>query len=419
MELETNDIINCYLSVIEIVEQLVSYFTSAETKHYPLVHQELVNCCQKIDIIITLETNNANFLVALFQQKHQLTFLLEISEKLIQAEIRLDINRTINEKPLQEDKVDKITTIIKNSIENPKVNGLSEIIGLYDIKKTLKSLVILPKTQPQLFYNRRICNSILLYGPPGTGKTRLAHALASEAAATFYSISAGDVLSHYVGQTEKTIKALFQHLKKSSDFSILFIDEIDAFCRKRSGSEQEHTRRIKTELMCQMSNIEDCKNMFIVCATNCPWDLDCAILRRFQKRIYVPLPSQFERLEFFQFFTRNIRFEGSYVDWTELLEKTEGYSGSDLNDLIQTALNIPLNELEDTKIWKCSDDGFYEPIMGEQDFSKVVCSELQDLPSNSVKARNVQMNDFFIASDSVKCTVSQSDVKKYENFIGI
>ncbi|EFA06582.2 uncharacterized protein LOC663681 [Tribolium castaneum] len=404
MEHEIGDTINCYLSLIEILEQLESHFINGGTKHYQLVRQKLANCCQKIDIIITLETNNADFLVSLFQQRHQLTFLLEITEKLIQTE------PTINQ-PLDE--------IATKSIETPRVRGLNEIIGLYEIKKTLKSLVILPKTQPQLFKNRTICNSILLYGPPGTGKTRLAHALAAEATATFYSISAGDVLSPYVGQTEKTIKALFQHLKNGCEFSILFIDEIDAFCRKRSGSEHEYTRRIKTELMCQLSGIENCKNFIIVCATNCPWDLDCAILRRFQKRIYVPLPSQIERLEFFKFFTRNIHFEGSNGDWTTLLEKTEGFSGSDLNDLVQTALNIPLKELEDTKIWKCSDDGFYEPVMGEQDLSKVVCSELQDLPSNSIKERSVQMNDFLIAADSVKSTVSPNDVRKYENFCGI
>lgn len=176
--------------------------------------------------------------------------------------------------------------------------------------------------------------------------------------------------------------------------------------------------RIKTEFMCQMTSIEDCKNIFLICATNCPWDLDSAILRRFQKRLYVPLPNSIERLEFFQFYTKNIQIEENNDKLTLLLEKTEGYSGSDLCNLIQTAINIPLNELEDVKIWKFSDDGFYHPIVGEQDFPKVVCSELHDLPSNSVKARNVQMNDFLIAVDSVKCTVSQSDVKKYENFSG-
>jgi vacuolar protein-sorting-associated protein 4 len=168
--------------------------------------------------------------------------------------------------------------------------------------------------------------------------------------------------------------------------------------------------------MCQMSSTEECKNMYTVCATNCPWDLDTAILRRFQKRIYIPLPNENER---FEFFTKNVQFHDGFVDWTPLLKKTEGYSGSDLLDLIQNALNIPLHELEDTKIWKHTEEGFYEPVLGEQDFSNVICSELSDLPPNSVKARKLQMNDLLNAVDTVVRTVTQSDVKKYERFCGI
>ncbi|RZC36944.1 AAA, RuvB N and/or TIP49 domain containing protein, partial [Asbolus verrucosus] len=250
--------------------------------------------------------------VALFQQKQQLNMLINITEKLIQEEIMHKyVNNWVNmELP-----------------EIPKVGGLKEIVGLYDVKKVLKSSVILPKTQPQLFQSRRICNSILLFGPPGTGKTRLVHALAAEADATFHCITAGNVLSHYVGQTEKY----------------------------------------------------------------------------FGKDLQVNKNTQ----------------GGNLDNWIPLLHKTDGYSGSDLSDVVQSALNIPLNELEDTKIWKCSNDGFYEPVLGEQDFCNVICSELSDLPSNSVKARQVHMTDLLNAVDHVMRTVSPIDVKKYEHFNGI
>lgn len=133
-----------------------------------------------------------------------LNLLLEVIEKLINQGFCIANKET----------PDKVPPIIENSIEVPKVKGLNDIIGLKDLKKMLKTFVILPKTQPQLFHNRKVCNSILLYGPPGTGKTRLAHALAGEAGANFYSVSAGDVLSRYIGQTEKYVKKILTIIKK-------------------------------------------------------------------------------------------------------------------------------------------------------------------------------------------------------------
>lgn len=93
--------------------------------------------------------------------------------------------------------------LIKNTLEVPKVEGLKEIAGLWEVKKILKSLVVLPRSQPQLFINRKAFNSILLYGPPGTGKTQLVHALAFEANARLHSITVGDILTPLVGQSEK------------------------------------------------------------------------------------------------------------------------------------------------------------------------------------------------------------------------
>lgn len=166
--------------------------------------------------------------------------------------------------------------------------------------------------------------------------------------------------------------------------------------------------------MCQLSNIDNCTNLLVICATNCPWDLDTAILRRFQKRLYIPLPNHWERLQFFQYFTNGIHIEGQ-IDVEPLLKKTDGYSGSDLANLVQNAFYAPLTELEDTHIWKINQDGFYEPYTG-QDSSGIICSELKDLPKNSVRARKVQMIDFLNAADSISSTVSSADVEKYNCF---
>lgn len=167
-----------------------------------------------------------------------------------------------------------------------------------------------------------------------------------------------------------------------------------------------------------MSKMENNSNMFLVCVTNCPWDLDSAFLRRFQKRIYIPLPNSRERYELFKLFTKNTPLDIDSDYWTQLVEKTEGYSGSDLSQIVQYAFNIPIFELEDTKVWKTCPDGFYEPISNTDDINveKIVCSDLSDLPPYSVRARNVELSDLENALHTVKLTVSKDDVKRYFTF---
>lgn len=170
--------------------------------------------------------------------------------------------------------------------------------------------------------------------------------------------------------------------------------------------------------MCQMSKMENNSNVFLICATNCPWDLDSAFLRRFQKRIYIPLPSSRERYELFKLFTKDTQLDIDSDYWPHLVEQTDGYSGSDLSQIVQYALNIPIFELEDTKIWKTCPDGFYEPISKRDNIKmeEIVCSELSDLPPCSVRARNVELLDLVNALQSVKVTVSKDDVKRYCTF---
>lgn len=130
----------------------------------------------------------------------------------------------------------------------------------------------------------------MLYGPPGTGKTFLAKACATEADATFFSISSSSLVSKYVGETEKMIKALFG-LARERKPSIIFIDECDSLFTARSDNENEASRRAKTEFLTQMQGVgRDDQGILVLGATNIPWALDSAIRRRFEKRIYIPLP---------------------------------------------------------------------------------------------------------------------------------
>lgn len=172
------------------------------------------------------------------------------------------------------------------------------------------------------------------------------------------------------------------------------------------------------ELLCQMSNISTQTNVFIICATNCPWDLDPAFLRRFQKRIYISLPSQEDRFELIQFYMRNSPLTNTFQDWGPFLKQTEGFSSSELADLASQAFLVPINELMDVKIWKMTVQGNYEPAVGSIDFSNCVCCELSDLPAGTAKGRRVQMQDLMATLKDFVKTVKDSDVKKYNNFCG-
>lgn len=170
--------------------------------------------------------------------------------------------------------------------------------------------------------------------------------------------------------------------------------------------------------MCQISKIENCPNLFLICATNCPWDLDTAFLRRFQKRLYIPLPTSAERYELFQLLTKDIPLDSTKDFWSYLLERTEGFSGSDIAQIVQYALNIPIFELDDKKIWKMCKDGFYEPFSETDDLEKIriVCSNLSDLPPGTVRARSPSPLDLIAALETVRVTVKKDEVKRYIEF---
>ncbi|KAG5894783.1 hypothetical protein JTB14_005219 [Gonioctena quinquepunctata] len=410
-----NSAIECYEKLESLLQQ--DYVDLTRIKH------ELHNCYNKIESIIMGEDINCIFFVDLYQLKQHVSDLLKFMETKVNKPSNpnkrygFDAPLKTQQQGKKSDS-EKLLSFVEGTIETPRINGLKEIAGLWDVKKVLKSVIVLPRTQPQLFLNRKACNSVLLFGPPGTGKTHLVHALAFEAGALLHSVSVANIISPLVGQSERNLQFLFQYLRNSTNFSMLFIDEVDGLCRKRVHSEHDHSRRIKTELMCQISRMEENSNMFLICATNCPWDLDSAFLRRFQKRIFVPLPNKSERLELFKLFMKDAPLELSTVQWEHILDRTEGFSGSDISNLMQQALNIPILELQDTIIWKVCPDNFYEPVNNTEGFNleNIICRELNDLPPGSVRVRNVQSSDIVNSVANITLTVSKAEVKSYEVF---
>lgn len=296
--------------------------------------------------------------------------------------------------------------------------ALKDVVGLQDAKQALQEAIVMPLVFPHLFLGgRKPWKRILLYGPPGTGKSRLAQAIAAEIQSTFYCVSSADLVSSWVGESEKLIKELFCHATSRPGRSVIFIDEIDSICRQRCSREDEHTRRVKTELLKQMEgadNTASSEKVFLMCATNCPWELDLAFLRRFQKRIYIPLPDRESRMQLMRLHSQNTPLQLSDGDWEELADRTEGYSGSDLATLTLGALFEPIRQLQTAQCWTHLTDGRMTPCLPEQ--QGAFPAKLADLPPDKVTPRDVQLTDFVKSIATHRNTVTSEELDKLADF---
>lgn len=289
-----------------------------------------------------------------------------------------------------------------------------DVAGLEGAKEALKEAVILPIKFPHLFTGKRQpWKGILLYGPPGTGKSYLAKAVATEANSTFFSVSSSDLVSKWMGESERLVKQLF-NLARENKPSIIFIDEIDALCGPRGEGESEASRRIKTELLVQMDGVgRDSKGVLILGATNIPWQLDTAIRRRFQRRVHISLPDQPARMRMFELAVGSTPCELSAEDYKTLAKLSEGYSGSDISIAVQDALMQPVRKIQMAthykkvtvdgaeKLTPCSpgDEGALE-----MDWMQVETEQLLEPP--------LHVKDFVKAIKSARPTVSGEDLKR-------
>ncbi|WP_309492975.1 AAA family ATPase [Candidatus Hecatella orcuttiae] len=223
--------------------------------------------------------------------------------------------------------------------EKPRVKW-EDIANLENAKRAILEAVVYPVKRPDLF-PLGWPKGILLFGPPGCGKTLIAAATANEIDANFYCVDAAAIMSKWLGESERNVAKIFEEARSSSAKgkpSIIFVDEIDSLMAYRS-EEVGGEARARNQFLKEMDGILD-KNrnlyVYVFGATNKPWALDEPFVRRFQKRIFVPLPDHHARLEMIKIYARELNLAPE-VDVEDLAKRMDGFSGSDIRDLLQSA----------------------------------------------------------------------------------
>ncbi len=278
-------------------------------------------------------------------------------------------------------------------VEIPNVKW-SDVGGLEHAKQELMEAVEWPLKYPEVFKSAGIKppKGILLYGPPGTGKTLLAKAVANESNANFISVKGPELLSKWVGESEKHVREMFRKARQVAP-AILFFDEIDSLAPRRGGIGDTHvTERVVSQLLTELDGLEELKDVVVIAATNRPDMVDPALLRpgRIERHIYIPPPDKKSRIEIFKIHTRNMPLDGVNIE--ELAEKTEGYSGADIEAICREAGMLAVRE---------------------------AISNLKEGKNIKEVAKKLKVNKkhFEEALKKIKPSLTEEDLKRYEKIV--
>ena len=280
-----------------------------------------------------------------------------------------------------------------------------DIAGLEDAKRLLEEAVVLPLLMPDYFQGiRRPWKGVLMFGPPGTGKTMLAKAVATECGTTFFNISSSTLASKYRGESERMVRILFDLARRHAP-STIFIDEIDSLCTSRGAAgEHEASRRVKSEFLVQIdgcsgggAGVEDGAStaapVMVLAATNFPWDIDEALRRRLEKRIYIPLPDRAARSALVNINVSGVEVADD-VDFDALSESMNGYSGDDITNVCRDAAMC----------------GMRRKIVGKKP------EEIRAMSREEVAAP-ITMSDMTQALRRISPSVSKEDVERHMEWL--
>jgi len=226
-----------------------------------------------------------------------------------------------------------------------------DVVGLQDVKRELMESIEWPLKYPELYtkINAELPKGILLYGPPGTGKTLIARAVASESRANFITVTSSDLLSKWVGESEKALREVFRRAKQAAP-CIIFFDEIEALAPVRSAEDNHVSERLVSQLLTELDGLVKLNGVVVMAATNRPELVDPALLRpgRFDKILYVPLPDLSARSAIIKLYV-NKHPHDENIDYLRLSQLTEGYSGADLKGVVDRAVQLAIREYIELK----------------------------------------------------------------------
>jgi AAA+ superfamily predicted ATPase len=231
-------------------------------------------------------------------------------------------------------------------VETPQVT-LDDVAGMEDVKRRLTTAFLAPMRNPQMraLYGKSLRGGLLLYGPPGCGKTHIARATAGELGARFLSVGLADVLDMWLGQSERNLHGLLEQARRHAP-CVLFLDEVDAIGQKRSLLRHSAGRGVVAQLLSEMdSMISDNEGVFVLAATNAPWDVDSALRRpgRFDRTLLVLPPDRIARAHILDLNLRDRPLDGG-IDAGAIAGRTEGYSGADMAHICETAAEYAMDD---------------------------------------------------------------------------
>ena len=383
-----------YLSKIkECKENAKKYYDSGD---YEKASEEYQECSKHCELLVKKTEDEAK------KKEYYDAF-----EKFVDASVKLKKMKTVGvretkkerEEPEAEAGTGFEQYIKENLMQRNKetLPSWNDIGGLKETKNTIKESIVLAYAKKPDRVEIEGWRNILLFGPPGTGKTLLAAATAEGLDAAFFNVKAGQVLSKYYGESPKIVNALFEVARDKSP-SVIFFDELDSVALSRGAEIDEATRRVLSSLLTELDGLSGGKKgefVLFLASTNTPWDIDDAVISRFEKRIYVPLPDEDARRGILKIQLEKKGFVFEDYDW--LVEKTDGYSGRDIKVLCKEGVYGMVRELN-PGVADIADEG------------------LEEIKKYEIKTRRLTNKDFEHALERMKPASTEDIVRRYEEW---